>query len=651
MPELTQVLFNLPVQKSFTYEVPSGTRIGVRVVAPFGSRRLTGVVMGSGGSEPAADFEIRPVVRIVDAEPLIGPQQLELARWIADFYLCSMGEALFTMLPSGRREIEAPAFDGDHEQRQDVALSEDQKAAVDLMLAAGEGAYYLYGITGSGKTEVFLRVAEELVGRGRGVIYLVPEIPLAHQLFDELRPRFGETVAVLHSGLTPSQRLAEWHRVRSGRALLVVGARSAVFAPVPDLGLIVIDEEHEGSYKAGATPRYHARQVAFHRARTEGCLLVMGSATPSVEAYHGMKTGTLRELRLNERLSGGRLPAVEVVDMKREKGLLSRRLVESIHQAQRRGRQAILFLNRRGFSYTFVCRSCGYEHKCRRCSVPLTYHKTKDRLICHYCGLTDRPRHECPECGSLDVGYAGFGTQRIEEELSSAFPSLRVERIDTDSVRKGSRLRGLLQEFRAGDIDLLVGTQMVAKGLNFPGVQLVGIVSADTGMQLPDFRAMERAFALIVQVAGRAGRTSPDGQVVVQTMRPQSSVIQYARLGETDRFYEEEIAVRRELGYPPFARMVRLIVRGRSPGKVAATADRLARAATEYAGKVQAGEVEVLGPVECPISRISGNHRVHLILRAQRSLSCRAAARRALQSAGRTSGVYVEVDVDPVSML
>jgi primosomal protein N' (replication factor Y) len=690
MPELAQVLFNLPVEKSFTYQVPSGTPLGVRVVAPFRRRRLTGIVLGGAQAPADQDYEIREVARVVDSEPLIAEQQIELARWLSGFYLCSLGEALFAMLPGGRREVDAPALGEDYDHREGVELSEDQQSAVELMTRSGQGAFYLYGITGSGKTEVFLRVAAELVARDRGVIYLVPEIALAHQLFDELRARFGETVAVLHSGLSPSQRLAEWQRIRSGKARLVVGARSAVFAPVPALGMIVVDEEHEGSYKASSTPRYHARQVAFHRAHTEGCLLVMGSATPSVEAYHGMRSGTLRELRLRERLSGGSLPAMEVVDMKKEAGLLSRRLVEAVQQAHGRGRQAILFLNRRGFSYTFVCRSCGYEHKCRRCSVPLTYHKTKDRLVCHYCGLTDRPRTDCPECGSLDVGYAGFGTQRIEEELALTFPSLRIERVDTDSVKKGSRLGELLREFRGGGIDLLVGTQMVAKGLNFPGVQLVGIVSADTGMQLPDFRALERSFALIVQVAGRAGRMSSDGRVVVQTMRPQSAVIQYARLGEVDRFYEEEIAVRRELGYPPFARMVRLIVRGRSLEKVSATADLLARAAEAGAGALERGGdrpralrsapardggdlpgaprdrdeggseqdtdgsddgLEVLGPVECPIARIAGNHRVHLILKASRLSVCRAAARRAVRTVGRTAGAYIEIDVDPVSML
>jgi len=645
-----QVVFNLPVDRTFTYSPPEGMLVpepGVRVRAPFGSRRLTGAVVAVQRKPEAASYAIRAIERVVDAKPLFGDRELELARWIARFYLCSAGEALFTMLPGGRRESESDGAEVEPAGRGELSLSEHQRSAVDRIVTGGESAYYLYGVTGSGKTEVFLRVAKEVLVGGRGVIYLVPEISLVHQVVRIFATELGPRVVELHSGLSPSQRLRTWSLIRDGKADLVIGARSAVFAPLPRLGLIVIDEEHEGSYKAGSTPRYHARQVAFHRSRVEGCRLLMGSATPSIEALHSMGEGRIVRLDLPERLAGGRLPSVEVVDMKRESGVLSRALLEGLRETQAAGRQAILFLNRRGFSYYFYCRSCGFEMKCRRCSVALTYHKAREKMICHYCGAAAEPVTACPECGSVDIGSSGFGTEKIEEELTSIFPGLRVARLDTDATRRRQVLKTTLSKFLHGELDVLVGTQMVAKGLDFPGVNLVGVVSADTGLQLPDFRALERTFALIVQVSGRAGRITPDGRVIVQTLRPETGVIQRAARNEAEAFYREELALRRELRFPPFWRLVRLLVRGRDAKRVEEAAARAAESAHAAAG---AG-VEILGPVECPLALIAGNHRRHILLRGRRLGGVHAAARAVRAGWRKGTGVYLEIDVDPVSLL
>ncbi len=645
-----QVVFNVPVDHAFTYAVPDGMEpppIGVRVRAPFGRRRLTGAVVAAGSASDAAGWEIRAIERVVDEKALFGQRELDLARWLAGFYLCSLGEALFTMLPGGRRESEGGDADVERAGRPQLELSEAQSSAVQRVLQGREGAYYLYGVTGSGKTEVFLRVAREVLASGGGVIYLVPEISLVHQVSRIFAAELGPRVVEMHSGLLPSQRLRAWSRIREGEADLVIGPRSAVFAPLPRLGLIIIDEEHEGSYKAGSAPRYHARQVAFHRASSEGCRLLFGSATPSVEAIHSMNEGRIVRLDLPERLAGGRLPSVEIVDMKTEKGVLSRPLLEALRDAHAEGRQSILFLNRRGFSYYFYCRSCGYEMKCRRCSVALTYHKARERMVCHYCGATAAPVSVCPECGSLDIGASGFGTEKIEEELAAVFPDLRIARLDTDTARRRHVLKATLARFLAGELDVLVGTQMVAKGLDFPGVKLVGVVSADTGLQLPDFRALERTFALIVQVSGRAGRIIPDGRVIVQTLRPETGVIQRAARNEAAAFYAEELALRRQLRFPPFWRLVRLLVRGRNSERVeeaAAAAARLARAAAD------AG-VDVLGPVECPLAMIAGNHRRHVLLRGERLAPVHSAARAVQQGWKKGTGVYLEIDVDPVSLL
>jgi primosomal protein N' (replication factor Y) len=648
---LVDVVFNLPIHQKFTYAVPEGLDIttGYRVLAPFGSRRLTGYVVGGSATPPPGVPEIKQIQRPVDKRPLFDQRLLELAGWLSDMYLCSLGEALATMLPGGRREVEPEEMGGDLAVSKDITLSAHQRGAIDSICAADGGVFYLHGVTGSGKTEVFLQVSREMLRRGRGVIYLVPEISLTHQVIDVFQAFLDQPVAVLHSGLTPSQRLKTWLDLLDGNVGLVIGARSAVFAPVADLGLIIIDEEHEGSYKSGTTPRYHARQVAMHRGRSENAVLVMGSATPSLEAFHYMRTGKLERLSLPERLSGGSMPAVRIQDLNGESVPLSKALIQEIRRTHEEGRQSILFLNRRGFSYFFHCRSCGYEMKCRNCSVSLTFHKNKNSMVCHYCGYRSRPVAVCPECGSMEVGYSGFGTERIEEEIQRLFPELTVRRVDTDSVRNKLRLKEILNEFHAGRIDILLGTQMVAKGLNFPGVKLVGIISADTGLQLPDFRAAERTFDLIVQVSGRAGRFHPDGKVLVQTYLPNNETIHLAARADLDTFYKKELEARKALGFPPFTRLIRLVFRARSAAGSRGAAAAFARSL--QAADPGASGMEVLGPVECPLSVIAGNHRNHLIFRSNNFRNLHTLVRRSLERFQVPAGVYVEVDVDPVSLL
>lgn len=657
MARFVELAFNLPVRKLFTYSVPEGMEpaVGCRAAAPFGARSLTGLVTGLRDSPPEGVGEIREVRRVVDEKPLFGETTLDLARWMARMYMCSLGEALFSMLPGGRRESETDELPLDEEPR-GYELAPQQRAAIDAITARGEGSFYLFGVTGSGKTDVYLSVAQQVTASGKGVIYLVPEISLTHQVVRVFHTLYRSRLAVLHSALTPSQRLKEWMRVLAGEVDVVIGARSAIFAPFPRLGLIVIDEEHEGSYKSGSAPRYHARQVAMRRASQEKAILLMGSATPSLEAYHHMAQGGLAGLRLPQRLSGGSLPAIEVVDMRRQQGPLSSRLLAEIEKTFAAGRQTILFLNRRGFSYFFHCRSCGYEMLCRHCSVALTYHREREkargpsgqgRMVCHYCGWSTEPIHLCPQCGSLDVGYSGYGTEGIEEEIQRTFPRMVVKRIDTDAVKKRKVLRQALADFRDGTIHLLLGTQMVAKGLNFPGVKLVGIVNADTGFQMPDFRAAERTFDLLVQVSGRAGRTLPDGTVLIQTFHPENPAIRLAKEGKLEEFYAAELEQRRLLAFPPFSRLIRIVVRARDEKKGDAAAAELGRALASR----MADAAEVLGPAECPIARISGSHRAHLIVRTRRFPEAHERVAAVLEEARPASGVHFEVDVDPLALL
>ncbi|WP_304243661.1 primosomal protein N', partial [Gracilinema caldarium] len=595
------LVFDVPLQQRFTYaqDEKGEAALGKRVMAPFGRRELLGYVIGEREEAPegVAPEAIKKIRRVVDKEAIFGTEEIELALWMASYYLCGTGEALATMIPSGRRETGSESLLDEEVQIAEtaLALSDEQRHALDAILgtkAAGDtteaatklqqgpkpeqaspqqpSMFYLYGITGSGKTEVFLRAAEAMLAAGKSVIYLVPEIALTHQVEEAVQRRFGPVATTIHSAMTGSARLTEWGRIRRGEVRIVVGPRSAVFAPVQNLGLIIIDEEHDGSYKSGNTPRYHARQVAFKRCANQGATLVMGSATPSAEAWKLMEEGTITRLALSRRLSGGAPPNIKIVDLSGTEGCLSDELKEEIRETARLGRQTILFMNRRGFSYFYHCRQCGYELTCKHCSVSLTYHKQLGKAVCHYCGYSVVPPRACPQCGSLEAGFAGFGTEMIEEEVQRTFPDLRVRRADADSTSKKGSLRETLDVFRAGGIDILLGTQMVAKGLNFPGVRLVGVVLADTALHLPDFRAAERTFSLIVQVAGRAGRYFPDGRVLVQTFRPQDPAITYACSADIEGFYRYELAQRKDLGFPPYTRLIRITVRS----KQAEQADR-----------------------------------------------------------------------------
>lgn len=651
------VVFNLPVQQAFTYGASSAEAdgfIGKRVEVNFGSRRLPGFVVGCTGSLPA-NFSfpasgLKNILRVIDKVPLFGEEEISLARWLSAFYLCSVGEALGAMLPSGRRESDSGGLIADDSEfsPSPVELSDEQIRAVKGISNEDDcSPVYLYGVTGSGKTEVFLQAAEEILARGKDIIYLVPEIALTHQVVEAVTRRFGNAAAVLHSGLTGSNRLAEWMRIVRGEARIVVGARSAVFAPVRNLGLIIMDEEHDGSYKSGTTPRYHARQVAMHRCSTAKCPLVMGSATPSLEAWYQIRSGAMRSFSLTRRLAGGDVPAIEIVNLSGSSGALSQTLIKEIRSAKEAGRQSIIFLNRRGFTHFFRCRTCGYELVCRNCSVPMTWHRSQGVMKCHYCGSQVPPPSNCPSCGSLDTAYAGFGTEYIEEEVKRTFPDCTIQRVDTDSLTKRDELKNAIEAFREGKTDILLGTQMVAKGLNFPGVRLVGIAMADTGLHMPDFRAAERTFALIVQVAGRAGRFFPDGRVIIQTWNPDNPSIRYASEGDLEGFYTHELEQRAQLGFPPFSRLVRLVFRSKNPG----IAETGASAAAAILRDLTPSPSEVMGPAECPIALIAGNHRHQVILRGPRLSPLTRAVRLFRDGYKPLASLYVEIDVDPQSLL
>ena len=660
------IVLNVPLNQFFTYSYnPEGEKeelapqIGKRAEVRFGNKKMTGFIVGIYNEKPehcAVGVEkIREITRIIDKTPLFTKELFDIALWISKYYLCTIGEAISAMIPSGRRESfeQGFSFDSDLTLNLKKELSEEQKIAVQKIVKSSEQKeatfHYLYGPTGTGKTEVFLQAAESILKNGKGVIYLVPEISLTQQVIDTVINRFGNTAAVLHSGLTPSQKLTQWKKILNKESRIVVGARSAIFAPVPDLGLIIIDEEHDSSYKSGNTPRYHARQTAMFRATKLKIPLVMGSATPSVEAWHLMNSGKLIKHTLSKRLAGGEKPKTKIIDLNLTKtsGCISEELQSEIEKTLSQKKQTILFLNRRGFTHFFRCNTCGFELKCKNCSVSMTYHKAQNRLRCHYCGSQAVPPTSCPKCGSFDIGYSGFGTEFIENETAQKFPNAKIVRVDTDSVTKKGELQQKIEDFKNGKYDIMLGTQMVAKGLNFPNLQTVGIILADTALHLPDFRATERTFSLITQVSGRAGRFFPDGKVFIQTYNPYNTAISYACASKINEFYENEINQRKLLNFPPFSRLIRLVFRSMNGQNALKTAEE----AANLLESLKIPGIEILGPAECPLSKISSNFRFQILLRGEKIGPLQNAVHKLLYEYKHSQQVYIECDVDPVSLL
>lgn len=529
----------------------------------------------------------------------------------------------------------------------------------EITTAIGENSYaafLLHGVTGSGKTEVYIRAMHETLRQGRSALMLVPEISLTPMFARRLKDHFGDAVAILHSSLSEGERLDEWNRLRRGEARVCIGARSAVFAPLAELGLIVVDEEHEGSYKQDESPRYHGRDTAVMRAHLAGAVVIIGSATPSMESYHNAQTGKYRYLRLAERIGGRQLAAVEMVDMRQvfarhgKQQVFSDEMKAAIEEVKARGEQTIVLLNRRGFSSITICRSCGHTAHCPNCDVTLTFHREESRLICHYCNHHDRVPQVCPDCRGPYIFYVGEGTEQIEALLKSLYPELRVARLDRDTTRRRGSFEKVLGEFGMGEIDLLVGTQMIAKGHDFHNVTLVCVISVDAALGMPDFRSAERTFQLLTQVAGRAGRGDKPGRVLIQSYHPDHYALQFAAAQDYDKFYEHEIHYRQEMRYPPFALLINLLIRHAELPKAAATAAEVVR---QLKAADREKVLRVLGPAPAPLARIRGEHRLQVLIKTRHRREAREALDAAMNSL-RENGFdsrLVTIDMDPVTLM
>lgn len=815
-PKYLEAALPVPVRKLFTYRVPAGLgdviRVGARVLVPFGKRSLTGYVAGFKNSlDPASqltDADIREIHDLLEDEPLVTDEILELTRWAAEYYACSWGEMLKASLPagintateriisikdSGRSALGIQSkrnaakwvvleYLADHDETSertlvnlygeratraigelatagyitvrersiaakvrpkvrkfvkllrsttsetDKPLSDQQIAIIDTLQNAGTPmpftdllekancgaspvntlakrglveittnemrrdpfanaatgdvdefdltpeqsqalaeitgglnanayqAFLLHGVTGSGKTEVYIRAMKAALKQGRSSIMLVPEIALTPVFSRRLRDVFADEVAILHSNLSPGERFDEWRRIRSGEARVVIGTRSAVFAPLENIGLLIVDEEHDGSYRQDELPFYHARDLAVMRANRAKAVIVLGSATPALETYHNAHIGKYKYLQLPNRIGGRPLARAELIDMRnvfKKAGkdvVLSPDLIEAIEETHSRGEQTMILLNRRGFSSFVLCRSCGESLRCKNCDITLTYHRAGAKLVCHYCNYTTHVPSQCPFCEGEFMYYVGHGTEQVEDILKKRFPKLRIARVDRDSMTRKGELERTLQTFDRGDIDLLVGTQMIAKGHDFHNVTLVGVISVDTGLGLPDLRSAERTFQLLTQVAGRAGRGQLPGKVLIQTYYPDHYALRHAVGQDFEGFYEEEVRYRERLGYPPFYVLASMML----VHKDLEYANKSAKILRDSLDRANADKsTRILGPAQASIARIKNQYRVQIILKSPDRKSLRNLIDTALTEA-ETRGSdrrIIRVEIDPVNLM
>ncbi|MDR3289213.1 MAG: primosomal protein N' [Peptococcaceae bacterium] len=750
---------NRRLDQSFHYSVPESMAIrpGMRVLVPLQQREVQGVVIGVEASLPPdlREVKLRPVLKIIDGEPVMPPELLELARWLAETTICPIAQALHTVWPllKGKVQdwlkpeiaaddpdmaalelIDPPAFKAlralqrarrgalplstlvqragctpetietllengwisretrltrapkaEKSKEEEEESLPDQRIEIETAAAEGAAAGWeltpeqeqavreieavmkeeksqtmlLYGITGSGKTEVYRRLIHKILAAGGDAILLVPEISLTSQVAGYFTAIFGEQVAVLHSGISAAAKMQAWLQIIHGRKRLVIGARSAVFAPLPHLRLIILDEEHDGAYQQGENPKYHARDVARKRMEQRRGLVLLGSATPSLEAFAAAKSRKIRLSVMEKRVNAAGLPPVEIVDMRAElmqgnRSMFSLPLQAKLRERLERGEQAILLLNRRGYATFVVCRECGFVVRCPNCEVALTYHTQGQAMRCHYCNHTELPPHVCPQCGSRYIRFFGQGTQRVEEDLETLLPGAGILRMDRDTTRSKGAYARILERFRGQEASVLIGTQMIAKGLDFPNVTLVGVVAADQILNMPDFRARERAFQLLTQVAGRAGRSAKPGEVIIQTYLPQDRAVLLAAAHDYPGFFREEIAYRRERKYPPFTHMIQVTLLHEKEERVIRAASELAIClrAAENGQEYSQQPIDILGPAPAVYVRLKNQYRWQVCVKGKELVRLRSFLQLGVgkfYQGAFVQGVRLNIQVDPLS--
>ena len=629
-------ILGLAGKDTYTYR-GEGYKRGDVVFVPFINKVRRGIVIGTSSPYERSKEIIKRLIHL--------PEQIvRLGEWAADYYTSTLGQSFALMIPPILKNYNDFIPDNARESHLNLTKTQEKlvKKITEDMDNAQHNVYLMFGVTGSGKTEIYLRVMEYVLNKGKGVIYLVPEIALVPQTIERIKARFPDS-AEYHSYLSPKERFSVWINILNGKIKIVVGARMAVFAPIKDLGLIILDEEHSASYKQeDKPPLYNARDVALHRGETESAGVILGSATPSVESYYRAKKGEHIFLHLPERIGEKTMPGIKVVDMKKETSyILSETLREEIKEAYRNKKQVLLFINRRGFAPYLYCKNCGRTITCPKCAVSLTFHKQENILMCHHCGYKMEVPERCPYCGGRLI-YRGIGTERVVSYISRELGISDIVRVDSDATKKKGAHKRIYTDIKRGKIGMIVGTQMITKGLDIPEISLVGIISADTSLNFPDFRSNERTFQLIMQAAGRCGRGKDKGKVIIQTLNPENFAIQSVEKYDYERFYTEELKIREEAKYPPFVYLGRIILNGKNEDKVKDAAYKI-RLDLEKSTK------NVLGPSPAPISKIRGKYYYHLLIKSQDRKEIQEIFRKIEKQ--HFTGIKIKLDPDPIRMM
>ncbi|MGM0440801.1 MAG: replication restart helicase PriA [Elusimicrobiota bacterium] len=656
------VVLPIPVFREFFYSTDIDVDIGTRVKVKFGPTTRTGYVTKIHSKKPDVSYPLKPIAGVIDKEPIITGGLMELARRMSKYYISSMGEVLSTVLPASLKPLKRKVKTKDNRNYDkkipDYNLSAGQKKVVKSIqkdMKAGKNEKYLiHGVTDSGKTEIYMRLIRQIIKTGRQVIILVPEIAITAQLIYRLKARLGkDKVGVWHSKISRGKKMNYIKKMGSGELKVLVGPRSSVFAPFKNLGAVIIDEEQDTSYKQHQSPYYDARWVAEQRCDIENALLILGTATPSVETLYRAKSGDLNYFRIEERIHQDKFPRLNIVDMKREfkesykSGILSNILIQKMEKTLKANKQILLFINRRGYSSSIICKECGESFKCPKCSIPLAYHSTDNTLVCSWCEYKRRAPKKCPECGESTFNYYGSGTQKVKQILKKFFPDAGIKRMDVDSISKKGKASKIFHNFQNGKFDILVGTQIIAKGWDFGQVDLVGVINSDLGLMSPDFRATERIFTVLKQVAGRTGRGSKRGDVVIQTYNPNHYAIKKLFEKDYNKFYDREIDIRKKAGFPPFTGLINII----GSAKKEKTAEKIINNCKKYIDKNLSGTgVSVLGPAKAPIYKIRGRYRWQLLLKFKKNEEkIKKNLKKMIKE--RSKKGRLKVDVDPQSML
>ncbi len=652
-----EIAIPIPVNKTYSYYAHNNlaklVKIGQRVKINFRNRITIGYIVNISTTPPIDAIDIKPVIEIIDIIPLITHKSLKLAKWMSDYYITSIGDALKLIIPNTQK-IKEPRISlnsNNNKPNNAIALTKKQEIVYnELIKLTPPDKALIYGITGSGKTEIYIKLMKQYISRKKQVIYLVPEISLTEQVIKKIYTNFDvNKVAVIHSNIKKEEKLYYLTKMVNNEIDIVLGARSAIFSPLKKLGLIIVDEENDSSYKSSTAPRYNARQIAFIRSKIDNALLIFGTATPSVELYYQAKLKKIKVFYLKERFNGSPLPEFNIIDLRKDTNFskkypISSLITEKINETIKKKEQVLMFINRRGFANYVFCKNCGYVITCKNCNISLTYHKKSNNLECHYCGHTEKLPNICPKCNSINLNFAGAGTEKIETLLKDIFSNYVIERLDTDITKKKGRLSEILKNFESGKIDILTGTQIISRGLNFPFVSLAVILFIDDLLNLPDFRTAENVFNLIVQVAGRAGRAEIPGEVYLQTFLPNHYAIKFATNYQFNMFYEKELKLRKSLNYPPFTRLIKITFSGENLENVIKISKKIGNEIKE----ANNNKFEILGPTQAPISKLHKKFRYHILIKINKIFSINKYLHKLPH---KVNNVLISIDIDPISLL